>query len=129
MPRREDSPKLVCVFQSYDEGHLAIAQSMLADENIDFLVSSQYMQDMLGYGRTGYNQLAVPRIMVSSTDAPAAQELLKDIIKDDTEPKFTNGNASRIVKAFRWFVIIWLITIPLVSSILWHIHFWQIPKR
>jgi hypothetical protein len=98
VPERESTPEMVPVLQSRDEGLMAIAQSILSDAKINFVIVDWHTQDLVGYGRIGYNPLIAARIMVSSADMPVAQELLKEVINDSAEPQLARANPGPAIK-------------------------------
>ncbi|HEY3298512.1 MAG TPA: DUF2007 domain-containing protein [Armatimonadota bacterium] len=90
---------LVTVFETDDSATLAVAQSVLTGEGIRFFVQNQYLQDIMGEGRIGPNLLAGPmRIQVSTKDAEAAYEALKDLQTETAAPAVS----SRYSNMRRW---------------------------
>jgi putative signal transducing protein len=76
MPAQDDSGP-VTVFRTNDPGLLAVAQSLLAEADIDFFVSGQAMSGL--YPGGAINPFGVPEIRVAAEDADEARELLKDL--------------------------------------------------
>jgi hypothetical protein len=75
---------MVKVFESSDLGKFAIAKSLLDANNIDFIVSGEGLQDIIGADRIGgFNIITGPaQIAVPDDEAESALELLADLQDD-----------------------------------------------
>jgi hypothetical protein len=86
-PRPEPTPdaELVPVLATGDAGLIAIAQSLLDAEKIDYLLRGDGLQDLFGAGRlTGYSFAMGPaEFLVRSEDAARARELLDGLTARD----------------------------------------------
>ena len=72
---------LVPVFSGVDPGLLALAESLLGDEEIPFLARGEGIQDLFGLGRIGnYNPIIGPVvILVLREDVARARAALADL--------------------------------------------------
>lgn len=75
MPRDE---RPVTVFETGDPGILAVAKSLLEDQDIPYYAAGENLQSLFGAGALGgFNPIVGPvRIEVSPDDARRARELL-----------------------------------------------------
>ena len=93
LPREGPEPvpdaELVRVFVTGDMGLIAIANSLLEGEKIDFFVRGDGLQDLFGLGRTtGYNFAMGPaEFWVRQEDAENARGLLQDLIASAGEQR------------------------------------------
>jgi Putative prokaryotic signal transducing protein len=74
--------ELVPVFRSGDQGHIVVAKSLLESEGIDYLVRSEGLQDLFGWGRLaiGFSNVVGPaEFLVRKEDGDRARELLRDL--------------------------------------------------
>jgi hypothetical protein len=70
------------VFRSGDQGHIVVAKSLLEAEGIDYLVRSEGLQDLFGWGRLaiGFSNVVGPaEFLVRKEDGDRARELLRDL--------------------------------------------------
>jgi hypothetical protein len=92
LPREGPEPtpdaKLVRLFATGDVGLIAIANSLLEGEKIDFFVRGDGLQDLFGLGRTtGYSFAMGPaEFWVREEDAENARALLQDLIAATAKP-------------------------------------------
>ena len=90
LPGPEPTPdaELVPVLATGDAGVIAVAQSLLEAEKIDFFVRGDGLQDLFGLGRmTGFNFAMGPaEFLVRSGDADRARELLDSLTAPHQEP-------------------------------------------
>jgi hypothetical protein len=72
---------MIIVYVTSDLGRFEIAKSLLKANGIDFVVSGEALQDIIGGGRIGgINIMTGPaQIAVSEDDAEDARELLADL--------------------------------------------------
>lgn len=81
-PQPDPDIELVSVYRTGDAALTAVAESLLQDEQIDYMLRGEGLQDLFGYGRiAGAFSYAVgpAEFLVRSTDAERARELLKDL--------------------------------------------------
>jgi hypothetical protein len=90
LPGPEPTPdaELVPVLATGDAGVIAVAQSLLEAEKIDFFVRGDGLQDLFGLGRmTGFSFAMGPaEFLVRSEDADRARELLDGLTTPPPEP-------------------------------------------
>jgi len=95
LPGPEPTPdaELVPVLATGDAGVIAVAQSLLEAEKIDFFVRGDGLQDLFGLGRmTGFSFAMGPaEFLVRADDADRARELLNGLTAPPTEPESSNG--------------------------------------
>lgn len=73
---------LTPVFRTGDAGLIALAKSLLESEAIEYLVRSENVQDLFGWGRVGsnFNVVSGPaEFVVREEDAERARTLLEDL--------------------------------------------------
>lgn len=89
LPGPEPTPdvELVPVLATGDAGVIAVAQSLLEAEEIDYFVRGDGLQDLFGLGRmTGFSFAMGPaEFLVRADDADRARELLDGLIVPDPE--------------------------------------------
>ena len=80
--------ELVNVFETGNPALIAVVESLLDDEGIDFLTRNENLQDMFGGGRlAGFNQILGPvQFWVREEDVAAAKQLLADLEAPAPEP-------------------------------------------
>ena len=83
-PGAEPDPniELVTVYRTGDAAATAVAESLLQNEEIEYMVRGEGLQDLFGYGRIagGFNPAMGPaEFIVRSADAERARELLKGL--------------------------------------------------
>lgn len=87
LPGPEPTPDvaLVRVLATGDAGVIAVAQSLLEGEAIDYFVRGDGLQDLFGLGRiTGFSFAMGPaEFWVREPDADRARELLEDLTASD----------------------------------------------
>jgi Putative prokaryotic signal transducing protein len=73
--------RIVPVFATGDAGRIALAQSLLEGEDIDYFVRNDSLQDLFGLGRiTAFNPaVGAAQIWVREKDADRARELLSGL--------------------------------------------------
>jgi hypothetical protein len=74
--------ELVAVFRSGDQGQIVVAKSLLEAEGIEYLVRSEGLQDLFGWGRLaiGFSNVVGPaEFLVRKEDGDRARELLRDL--------------------------------------------------
>ncbi|MGH9443240.1 MAG: DUF2007 domain-containing protein [Thermoanaerobaculia bacterium] len=77
---------LVTVFTTGNAALVPVIESVLRGAGIEFLVKSDRVQDLFGWGRIGlgYNALTGPvEIQVTADNEEAAREVLREIGTDD----------------------------------------------
>ena len=82
-PSADPTITLTTVLRTGDPAVIALAQSLLEGEGIEFLVRGEGLQDLFGWGRVGagYNILTGPaEFAVRSDDAERARQLLHDLV-------------------------------------------------
>lgn len=82
---KEDHEKLVTIFESGNEGIVALVKSILDEAKIRYLVEGEGVQDLFGVGvlGTGFNPITGPVVFqVMPENAEYARELLKDVSQD-----------------------------------------------
>jgi Putative prokaryotic signal transducing protein len=83
LPGPEPTPdaRIVPVFATGDAGRIALAQSLLEGEGIDYFVRNDNLQDLFGLGRiTAFNPVVgASQIWVREDDADRARELLSGL--------------------------------------------------
>jgi Putative prokaryotic signal transducing protein len=80
-------PDLVTIYTAGNAALVPVIESVLRGAGIQFLVKSERVQDLFGWGRIGlgYNAIVGPvQIQVTTDDLEAAQELLKEIENSET---------------------------------------------
>ncbi len=85
--RIREHPDLVTVYTTGNAALVPVIESVLRGAGIEFLVKSQRVQDLFGWGRIGlgYNPITGPiEIQVTTDDREAADELLKGIENPDS---------------------------------------------
>ena len=94
LPGPEPTPdaELVPVLATGDAGVIAVAQSLLEAEKIDFFVRGDGLQDLFGLGRmTGFSFAMGPaEFLVRADDADRARELLNGLTAPPSEPDSSN---------------------------------------
>jgi len=94
LPGPEPTPdaELVPVLATGDAGVIAVAQSLLEAEKIDFFVRGDGLQDLFGLGRmTGFSFAMGPaEFLVRADDADRARELLNGLTAPPPEPDSSN---------------------------------------
>ncbi len=94
LPGPEPTPdaELVPVLATGDAGVIAVAQSLLEAEKIDFFVRGDGLQDLFGLGRmTGFSFAMGPaEFLVRADDANRARELLSGLTALPPEPDSSN---------------------------------------
>lgn len=84
-PKKEPNPdlKLVAVLTTRSEPDLVIAESILVEAKIPYLVQGGGIQDLFGFGRVvAVNPITGSvKILVGEDDAETAQALLEDLGK------------------------------------------------
>ena len=80
-PKPTPDVALVSILATGDAGLIAVAQSLLEGEDIDYSVRGDALQDLFGLGRvTGFSFAMGPaEFFVREDDATRARELLKDL--------------------------------------------------
>ena len=81
-PPPDPNIRLTPVFRTGDAGLIALAKSLLDSEEIEYLVRSENVQDLFGWGRFGsnFNVVSGPaEFVVREEDAERARTLLKDL--------------------------------------------------
>ncbi len=90
LPGPDPTPdvELVRVFATGDAGLIAVAQSLLDGEEIDYFVRGDGLQDLFGLGRsTGYSfAMGAAEFWVRGEDAERSRELLEGLSAADTFP-------------------------------------------
>ena len=80
---RQREPSLdVVVMTSGDRAALALARSLLESAQIPYVVTSDCVEDLFGWGRLGaaYNFITGPaKVLVNQNDEQAAREILGEI--------------------------------------------------
>lgn len=74
--------ELVQVFATGDAALVALVKSLLEEEQIEYMVRGDNLQDLFGAGRAfvGFNPIVGPvEFLVRSEDAAKARELLSDL--------------------------------------------------
>ena len=83
LPGRDPTPdvELVSVLTTSDPALIAVAQSLLDGEQIDYFVRGDGLQDLFGAGRiAGFNfALGAAQFVVRAEDAERARELLQGL--------------------------------------------------
>ena len=96
LPGPEPTPdaELVPVLATGDAGVIAVAQSLLEAEKIDFFVRGDGLQDLFGLGRmTGFSFAMGPaEFLVRADDADRARELLNGLTAPQPEPDSSNDS-------------------------------------
>lgn len=90
-PAPPPDPDLVTVLQTGDPSLLALAESLLMEEGIDYQKSGEPLQDLFALGRLGFgfSPIAGPvTIRVARADAEAASQMLAELA---TEPSGEEG--------------------------------------
>jgi Putative prokaryotic signal transducing protein len=75
-------PDLVTIYTAVNASLVPVIESVLRGAGIQFLLKSERVQDLFGWGRIGlgYNAIVGPvQVQVTTDDQEAAQELLKEI--------------------------------------------------
>src|SRR5258706_12007706 len=75
-------PDLVTIYTAGNAALVPVIESVLRGAGIEFLVKSERVQDLFGWGRIGlgYNAITGPiQIQVTTDDREAAEELLKGV--------------------------------------------------
>lgn len=72
-----EEPGPVTVFRTNDPALLAVAQSLLEEANIDFVVAGESMVNLFPGGAVGSD--VTPQIQVPAENADEARELLKEL--------------------------------------------------
>jgi hypothetical protein len=94
LPGPEPTPdaELVPVLATGDAGVIALAQSLLEGEKIDFFVRGDGLQDLFGLGRmTGFSFAMGPaEFLVRSEDADRARDLLNGLTAPPPERDSSN---------------------------------------
>ena len=94
LPGPEPTPdaELVPVLATGDAGVIAVAQSLLEAEKIDFFVRGDGLQDLFGLGRmTGFSFAMGPaEFLVRAEDADRARELLDGLTAPPPEGDSSN---------------------------------------
>jgi|SRR6185503_4812021 len=94
LPGPEPTPdaELVPVLATGDAGVIAVAQSLLEAEKIDFFVRGDGLQDLFGLGRmTGFSFAMGPaEFLVRAEDADRARELLDGLTAPPPERDSSN---------------------------------------
>jgi hypothetical protein len=94
LPGPEPTPdaELVSVLTTGDPALIAVAQSLLDAEGIDYFVRGEGLQDLFGAGRIGGFNFAIgaAQLFVRSEDADRARELLQALTASDS----TSSNES-----------------------------------
>ena len=81
-PPPDPNIRLTPVFRTGDAGLIALAKSLLESEAIEYLVRSENVQDLFGWGRVGsnFNVVSGPaEFVVREEDAERARTLLEDL--------------------------------------------------
>jgi hypothetical protein len=81
-PPPDPDIELVTVFESGDQGLIALVKSLLEADDIDYLVRAEGLQDLFGAGRLaiGFSAVAGPaEFLVRKEDEARARELLRDL--------------------------------------------------
>lgn len=81
-PPPDPNIRLTPVFRTGDAGLIALAKSLLESEEIEYLVRSENVQDLFGWGRVGsnFNVVSGPaEFVVREEDAERARTLLEDL--------------------------------------------------
>ncbi|MBP6963585.1 MAG: DUF2007 domain-containing protein [Armatimonadetes bacterium] len=103
----DESDEFINVLETRDEGRVALAKSLLSGAGIEFMVCNVFPQDILGYGRIGYNPaLGLMQVKVRAEDADAARHIIGDLAGERPRPY------SRTVRLLVW---VFLIIVPLVG--------------
>ena len=87
-PKFQAQDAYVPVFVAYDPALLPVVESLLAANDIPFIVPNDTTQDMFGLGRmgSGYNSIIGPPVVrVPSEHAQAARELIASIVEIPSE--------------------------------------------
>lgn len=93
--------------ETRDEGRIAVAKSLLSGAGIEFMVCNVFPQDILGYGRIGYNPaLGLMQVKVRAEYADAARHIISDLVREQPRPY------SRTVRLLVW---VFLIILPLIG--------------
>ena len=82
-PAPDPTIQLTSILSSGDPALIAVAQSLLEGEGIEYLIRSEGLQDLFGWGRVGagFNLFAGPaEFVVRDEDAHRARELLADLL-------------------------------------------------
>jgi len=82
-PAPDPTIQLTSILSSGDPALIAVAQSLLEAEGIEYLIRSEGLQDLFGWGRVGagFNLFAGPaEFVVRDEDAHRARELLADLL-------------------------------------------------
>ncbi|HEX9668911.1 MAG TPA: hypothetical protein VGC93_05445 [Thermoanaerobaculia bacterium] len=93
-PEPAPEPDLVTVLETGDPSLLAIAESLLMEEEIDYLKTGEPLQDLFALGRLGFgfSPIAGPVVIrVEQADAEVAARILANLTteKSDEEGKLT----------------------------------------
>jgi hypothetical protein len=81
-PAPPPDPDLVTVLETGDPSALALAESLLMEEGIQYLKKGESLQDLFALGRLalGFSPIAGPVVVqVAREDAEAAAQLLADV--------------------------------------------------
>jgi hypothetical protein len=84
----EDLSHWVTVWATGNPALIAIAESILEDAGIQYIVKREGLQDLFGLGRlgTGFNPIVGPiEIQVRRSDEEEARELLEELGENDCE--------------------------------------------
>ena len=91
-PPEPDHPELVTIFTTSNPAVLPVVESVLRGAGIEFLVKSERLQELFGWGRIGhlgYNNIVGPvQVQVTADNREAAEELLKTV--DTGQPESEN---------------------------------------
>lgn len=82
----ETNQELVTVMEASDEAVTTMAESLLREANIEYLIKGDEIQDLIGAGRLGmgFNPVTgYAQIQVMPADEEAAREILADLMSSD----------------------------------------------
>jgi hypothetical protein len=81
-PPPDPNIRLTTVFRTGDAGLIAVVKSLLEAEGIEYVIRSENLQDLFGFGRavTNFSPVAGPaEFVVREEDADRARALLKEL--------------------------------------------------
>ena len=81
-PPPDPAIRLTSVFRAGDPALIALAESLLDGEGIEYLIRAEGVQDLFGWGRVGagFNIITGPaEFVVREDDAPRARDLFRDL--------------------------------------------------
>jgi hypothetical protein len=97
LPGPEPLPdvELVCAYTSRDTGLIALARSVLDDEEIDYFVKGEGHQDLFGLGRnTGFSEaMRAAEFWVRADDAERVRDLLEGLSASGQQGKVSDGES------------------------------------